>query len=180
MDSYGGTSIESGDIIKSNCKIKAELGEVIGGTKSGRESIDAVTIYKSLGLAVQDLAAAKLITDVSRSSNSRIPIKREKWTDTEIKDAKTIVNVKSTETTCEAKHVTFKCRASFYPTLDSITCEIIITKNDGGCVCFAKCFLYEASNGQLLALLDDWSQDAPAETKAGVILSINNKKISLK
>ena len=67
MDSYAGASVESGDIIRSNCSIKAELGEVIAGEKAGRENKDSITIYKSLGLAVQDLAAAKLISDISNS-----------------------------------------------------------------------------------------------------------------
>lgn len=38
--------------------IYAELGEIIGGRKKGRESPDQVTLFKSVGVAVQDLAAA--------------------------------------------------------------------------------------------------------------------------
>jgi len=36
----------------------AELGEIIGGRKTGRESADQVTLFKSVGVAVQDLLAA--------------------------------------------------------------------------------------------------------------------------
>ena len=36
----------------------AELGEIIAGRKAGRESADQVTLFKSVGVAVQDLAAA--------------------------------------------------------------------------------------------------------------------------
>ena len=37
--------------------IAAEIGEVLAGSKPGRESGEQVTVYKSLGHAVQDLAA---------------------------------------------------------------------------------------------------------------------------
>ena len=39
--------------------IQGELGEVIAGQKEGRRGDDAVTIYKSLGLAVQDLVRVR-------------------------------------------------------------------------------------------------------------------------
>lgn len=38
--------------------IHAELGEVLNGKTVGRTSDDAVTLFKSVGVAVQDLAAA--------------------------------------------------------------------------------------------------------------------------
>ncbi len=38
--------------------IRAELGEIVAGRKKGRESPDEVTLFKSVGVAVQDLAAA--------------------------------------------------------------------------------------------------------------------------
>jgi len=38
--------------------IRAELGEVVAGAKPGRPSPEAVTFFKSVGVAVQDLAAA--------------------------------------------------------------------------------------------------------------------------
>jgi len=40
--------------------IRAELGEVLTGTASGRVSADEITIFESLGLAVEDLVAARL------------------------------------------------------------------------------------------------------------------------
>nr|MCS5562042.1 ornithine cyclodeaminase [Marinobacter nauticus] len=39
----------------------AELGEVLLGEIVGRESGEQITLFKSLGLAVEDLAAAELI-----------------------------------------------------------------------------------------------------------------------
>jgi len=38
--------------------IYAELGEIVAGHKTGRESQDEITFFKSVGVAVQDLAAA--------------------------------------------------------------------------------------------------------------------------
>jgi ornithine cyclodeaminase/alanine dehydrogenase-like protein (mu-crystallin family) len=39
--------------------IRAEIGEVLLGDKPGRTSEDEITIFKSLGLAIEDLAAAE-------------------------------------------------------------------------------------------------------------------------
>lgn len=41
--------------------IKAELGEVLAGMHPGRERDDELTIFESLGIAVEDLAAAELV-----------------------------------------------------------------------------------------------------------------------
>jgi ornithine cyclodeaminase len=41
--------------------IHAELGEVVSGAKPGRTSAAQVTLYKSVGVAVQDAAAAALV-----------------------------------------------------------------------------------------------------------------------
>jgi ornithine cyclodeaminase len=41
--------------------IVAELGEVVAGMRRGRESGDEVTLFKSLGLAVEDVAAARFV-----------------------------------------------------------------------------------------------------------------------
>jgi ornithine cyclodeaminase/alanine dehydrogenase-like protein (mu-crystallin family) len=40
--------------------IRAELGEILAGTADGRSAADDITIFESLGLAVEDLAAAEL------------------------------------------------------------------------------------------------------------------------
>jgi len=41
--------------------IYCELGEVIAGVRSGRESDDEITVFDSTGLAIQDLATANLV-----------------------------------------------------------------------------------------------------------------------
>lgn len=40
-------------------EVRAELGEVLTGTGSGRRSADELTLFKSLGLAIEDLAAVE-------------------------------------------------------------------------------------------------------------------------
>ena len=61
---------ESGDVILSGAKIYAELGEALAGKIPSRAK--ETTIFKSLGMAVEDIAAAMLVyravTDKSRLS----------------------------------------------------------------------------------------------------------------
>ena len=59
VDSYAGARKESGDVILSGATPFAELGEILNGTKSVEPG--ATTIFKSLGMAVEDVAAAKLV-----------------------------------------------------------------------------------------------------------------------
>jgi len=51
---------ESGDIIAAG-KIFAELGEVVAGSKPGRQSDDETTLYKSVGVAIEDIRSADLV-----------------------------------------------------------------------------------------------------------------------
>jgi len=51
--------IEQGVITKQH--IVAEIGEVAAGIAPGRQTIDEITFFKSVGVAVQDLAAAAII-----------------------------------------------------------------------------------------------------------------------
>jgi alanine dehydrogenase len=43
-----------------------ELGEIVAGTSVGRTSREQITLYKSVGVAVQDLAAASLVLKAAR------------------------------------------------------------------------------------------------------------------
>jgi len=60
VESREAASKESGDVIAAG-KIFAELGEVIAGARPGRESADEITLYKSVGVAVEDVVAANLV-----------------------------------------------------------------------------------------------------------------------
>ena len=51
---------ESGDVIAAG-EIFAEIGEVAAGTRPGRRSEEEVTLFKSLGLAVEDVATAEMV-----------------------------------------------------------------------------------------------------------------------
>jgi ornithine cyclodeaminase/alanine dehydrogenase-like protein (mu-crystallin family) len=68
VDSHEAAIRESGDIIQSRAAIAGELGEVIAGKVLGRRSADEVTIFKSLGLAVEDIAAARLVVTRARQA----------------------------------------------------------------------------------------------------------------
>lgn len=59
VDSFSGAKAESGDIRDSKCDIKDELGAFIGKKGKGHKG-DKRTAFKSLGLAIQDLVAAKM------------------------------------------------------------------------------------------------------------------------
>jgi len=48
--------------------IKAEIGEILIGAASGRTSDDEITLFKSLGLAVEDLASAAFLYEKSKES----------------------------------------------------------------------------------------------------------------
>lgn len=60
VESREAASRESGDVIAAG-GIFAELGEVIGGAKPGRQSAEEITLYKSVGVAVEDIASAELV-----------------------------------------------------------------------------------------------------------------------
>jgi ornithine cyclodeaminase/alanine dehydrogenase-like protein (mu-crystallin family) len=70
VDSYEGARNEAGDVILSGATPFAELGEILNGTK--RVEPGASTIFKSLGMAVEDVAAARLVYDASRSGDLEI------------------------------------------------------------------------------------------------------------
>jgi ornithine cyclodeaminase/alanine dehydrogenase-like protein (mu-crystallin family) len=46
--------------------VHAELGELVTGAKSGRTDQQQITLYKSVGVAVQDAAAAALVLAAAR------------------------------------------------------------------------------------------------------------------
>jgi alanine dehydrogenase len=67
VDSYATVKDEAGDLVKAmqaglikESDIHAELGEIISGKKPGRESEEQITLFKSVGNAVQDATAAQL------------------------------------------------------------------------------------------------------------------------
>ena len=60
VDSREAAMKESGDVITAG-EVLAEIGEVVSGAEQGRRSLEEVTLFKSLGLAVEDVATAELV-----------------------------------------------------------------------------------------------------------------------
>lgn len=60
VDSREAALTESGDV-RAAGEIVAEIGEVINRVKPGRQSPDEITVFKSLGLAVEDIVTADLV-----------------------------------------------------------------------------------------------------------------------
>ena len=61
---------EAGDLLLAGFgeeRIAAELGEVLVGTHPGRTDTAELTVFKSLGLGVEDLAAAELVVRKARA-----------------------------------------------------------------------------------------------------------------
>ena len=63
VDSRAAVMKESGDVILSKAKISAEIGEIFAETVS--VPAEATTIFKSVGIAVEDIAAARLVYDLA-------------------------------------------------------------------------------------------------------------------
>jgi len=61
VDSRHAALRESGDVLLAKAPIYAELGELLAGTKPMPQA--EITVFKSLGLAVEDLAAARLVLE---------------------------------------------------------------------------------------------------------------------
>jgi thiomorpholine-carboxylate dehydrogenase len=51
---------ESGDVIAAG-QVFAEIGEVVAGTRPGRQTAEDVTLFKSVGVAVEDVVAGDLV-----------------------------------------------------------------------------------------------------------------------
>ena len=60
VESREAASKESGDVIAAG-KTLIELGEVLAGSQPGRESKEEITLYKSVGVAVEDIVTANLV-----------------------------------------------------------------------------------------------------------------------
>ena len=68
VDSLDAVNTECGDILLALKEgaitpdhVRGEIGEVLAGAKPGRTGDDEITMYKSVGIAAQDVAAASLV-----------------------------------------------------------------------------------------------------------------------
>ncbi len=60
VDSREAALRESGDVIAARSEV-TEIGAVVAGTDPGRRSAEELTLFKSVGVAVEDVAAAALV-----------------------------------------------------------------------------------------------------------------------
>ncbi len=82
VDQIEDAQIESGDLVGpvergiTGWDRMRELGAVVCGKVPGRERPDEVTLFKSNGLAIEDVAAAKVVLDRARAAGagSEVPI----------------------------------------------------------------------------------------------------------
>jgi len=76
VDRRESTLNESGDYlmalrdgaISGPSHIRAELGEILIGQAAGRTSRDQITLFKSLGIAIEDLATAQFLFNKAKTS----------------------------------------------------------------------------------------------------------------
>lgn len=70
VDTFAGALAEAGDLVQpmergllAREQIRAELADLVTGRASGRRDAGAVTLFKSVGTALEDLAAARLVAE---------------------------------------------------------------------------------------------------------------------
>lgn len=68
VDTYVGALAEGGDVVEpirsgilARSEVRAELAELCRGEKAGRANAQEITLFKSVGTALEDLAAATLV-----------------------------------------------------------------------------------------------------------------------
>ena len=81
VDSRAAALVESGDILMAiteghitSDSIHAELGEIASGRKPGRQSAEQITIFKSLGLAIEDVVSAGLAYRRAAAENRGVQV----------------------------------------------------------------------------------------------------------
>jgi len=75
VDTYAGALAEAGDLIVplergviARERVVAELAELVRGERAGRSDDAQITLFKSVGTALEDLAAAELVTESAAGS----------------------------------------------------------------------------------------------------------------
>jgi len=75
VDSKEAALKESGDVIPHGPDhIKAELGQIIAGDAQGRSTPIEITLFKSLGLAIEDIATAGQVYQSAQKSGKGIKV----------------------------------------------------------------------------------------------------------
>lgn len=81
VDSREAATVEAGDIVLAMSEgliterhIAGEIGEVVLGRCDGRRRVDDITLFKSLGMAVEDVVAARLAFERAEAAGLGQPI----------------------------------------------------------------------------------------------------------
>jgi ornithine cyclodeaminase/alanine dehydrogenase-like protein (mu-crystallin family) len=82
VDTYAGALEEAGDVVIpmkegaiDRAHVTAELAEVVTGTKPGRTGPDEITLFKSVGWALEDLVTARLAHHRARATGAGTEVK---------------------------------------------------------------------------------------------------------
>ncbi len=81
VDTYAGAWEEAGDVLIpikegaiSRSSVHAELAELVTGAKPGRRGPEEITLFKSVGFALEDAAAARLAYDEARAAGVGVEV----------------------------------------------------------------------------------------------------------
>ncbi|MEK6530194.1 MAG: ornithine cyclodeaminase family protein, partial [candidate division NC10 bacterium] len=81
VDTYAGAWEEAGDVLIpikegaiSRSSVQADLAELVTGAKPGRQGRDEITLFKSVGFALEDVAAARLAYDEARAVGTGVEV----------------------------------------------------------------------------------------------------------
>jgi ornithine cyclodeaminase len=77
VDSYAGALKEAGDLVQplasgvlARERVRAELAELVNGAHPGRRHAEEITLFKSVGTALEDLCAACMVVE-----RAAVPVK---------------------------------------------------------------------------------------------------------
>ena len=80
VDTYAGALAEAGDLLLPIAagnwradRVCGDLHELTNGTKAGRLDADDITLFKSVGAAIEDLAAASLLVNEAKAGSHARP-----------------------------------------------------------------------------------------------------------
>jgi ornithine cyclodeaminase/alanine dehydrogenase len=81
VDTYAGALAEAGDLLIpiregaiTRAHISAELAELVTGIRPGRGSREEITLFKSVGFALEDAATARLAYDRARATGAGVEV----------------------------------------------------------------------------------------------------------
>ena len=64
----------AGELVGIDPAAATELGELLLGKKPGRRSDDEITLFESMGIALEDVAAARVVYERARERGIGVPL----------------------------------------------------------------------------------------------------------